>query len=184
MEKDYRSVLDLHRDLLGPGAFTDSLEKEIKGRQVSQAVFSIRNRRGLTQKQLADKMGLSQSAVSKFEASNDDKITVGELLRFSRALGISTELVIFDKKMKAADKVKYHWMKIKGELDGLVNLSHGDKEMERGVRKFTEEAFMNITSGLMRCLDRVKETGDKVSSGLKITGVTSNHPNKETATAR
>lgn len=177
MGNSYKSVLELHKDLAGSGDFTSTLEKDIKGRQVATAIFSVRNKLGITQKQLAHKMGLSQSAISKFESSPDEKITVGELLKFSRALGISTELVIYDKKMTAVDKVKYHWFKIKAELDGLRAMSDGDKAMEKGVSKFTEEAFVNITSGLLKCLERFKGQKDLSGpSGLRISGVTSSEP--------
>jgi len=173
MEKKYKSVLEMEKDLGESSDFYSSLEKEIKGQRVARAIFSIRNKKGLTQKELSEKMKITQSAVSKLESSPDKKITIGQLLAVSRAMGTTTELLIFDKEMKSVDKVKYHWFKIKAELDNLISLCNGDKEIQKGVQQFTEEAFINITSGLIKQLERVKGGKQEHNKGLEITGIVS-----------
>lgn len=60
----------------------DSQEAQAFGMVLGQVVVRLRTQRGWTQAQLADKLGLSQSAVSKIEAGKrPDAFLYGQLAR-------------------------------------------------------------------------------------------------------
>lgn len=64
---------------------------------VSQLV-ALRKRKGLTQQQIADRMGVDQSAISKLENVNNGrrKISAEQLNRYARAVGAYTGHIVLD----------------------------------------------------------------------------------------
>jgi len=71
-----------------------------------------------------------------------------------------------------ADRVKSHYYAIIKLLEEMNCLAEGDKTIEAGVAKFHEEAFANITTGLLDCLLKAKTREKKsplhVSSPVDI----------------
>lgn len=63
-----------------------------KGTEVIDRLVLERVRAGLTQTELARRLGTSQSYVSKLEDSVDADLTLGEIDRYSAALGITAGL--------------------------------------------------------------------------------------------
>jgi len=55
----YSSVMEMVRDLSGDSAFADRLENRIAGKAVVKNLTILRVRKGLTQKDVAEKMGCS-----------------------------------------------------------------------------------------------------------------------------
>lgn len=75
---------------------------------VSQLV-ALRKRKGFTQQEVADHMGVEQSTVSKIENSNSGRrrISADQLHRYARAIGAYTGHVVVD----ADDSRGYHLLK-------------------------------------------------------------------------
>ena len=67
----------------------DDLALELAGRRIAEA----RRAKGLTQKQLGDKLKLPQSQISRIER-NPDRSTVRTLKRIARALGVNVRALI------------------------------------------------------------------------------------------
>lgn len=63
-----------------------------KGTEIIDRLMLERVRAGLTQAELARRLGTSQSWVSKLEASEDADLTLGDIERYSAALGIKAGL--------------------------------------------------------------------------------------------
>ncbi len=68
---------------------------------LTQAMREVRQLKGLTQKQLAEKLGIGQSWVSKLESANNDH-TFESVLKYLEALGADFEvtIIINNKKLK------------------------------------------------------------------------------------
>lgn len=155
MGKKYNTVLGMVNEISGDKDFNKSLEKEIKGRQISKTLFSMRCKRGLTQSQLAEKAHFSQGKISKIEKSFDTDLTMKDLAAYCSALNMRIEIGFTDMRMTLVDRVKYHYFMLRNLLDKMRDLAKGDKSMEEGVKKFTKEAFVNISFGLLDCLCKV-----------------------------
>jgi DNA-binding transcriptional regulator YiaG len=72
---------------------TDELsDEELKAAEyiasIAQSIQKQRRTQGLTQKQLADRLGVSQAMVSQWE-NGEENFTVTTLVRISSALGLS-----------------------------------------------------------------------------------------------
>ncbi|MBE7444682.1 MAG: helix-turn-helix transcriptional regulator [Planctomycetia bacterium] len=161
MGKKYNTVLGMVNEISEDKDFNKSLEKEIKGRQISKTLFSMRCKRGLTQSQLAEKAHFSQGKISKIEKSFDTDLTMKDLAAYCSALNMRVEIGFSDMRITLADRVKYHYFMLKTLLDEMRGLAKGDKTMEAGVEKFTREAFVNITFGLLACLQKAKPEEEK-----------------------
>lgn len=155
MDKKYTSVLEMINDISDDNDFNKSLEKEIKGKQISKTLFSMRCKRGLTQAQLAKKANFSQGKISKIEHSFDTDLTIKDIAAYCSALNMRVEIGFSDMRITMVDRVKHCYFELKNLLDEMRSLAKGDKTMEEGVRKFTEETFVNITVGLFDCLRKV-----------------------------
>ena len=155
MARKYESVLGLAKDLLGADEGA-KLEEELKSRQVAKALFAMRAKRGLTQAELAKKAHLSQGKISKIENSVDAALSMKDLISYCSALGMQIEIGFADMKLTIPERVKMHYFKLKELLDHLRELAKGDEAIERGVQRFTAEAFFNISFGLLDCLSKVK----------------------------
>lgn len=66
-----------------------------------KAIRRARLRAGLTQQQLAEKVGRDQSEISRIEAGKT-ALTVPLLLRLARALGVAPGALLDEKRRQAA----------------------------------------------------------------------------------
>ena len=106
-DKRYDSVSDLVHDISDDTAFADALDQQIDEQRMATTLFLMRNREGLTQAQLAERMGCTQSRVSKLEHASLSSISVQDLIDYSTALGADLNIVF--QKMDAAAMVKHHF---------------------------------------------------------------------------
>ncbi|MEX2444747.1 MAG: helix-turn-helix domain-containing protein [Alkalispirochaeta sp.] len=140
-DKRYDSVSDLVHDISDDTAFADALDQEIDEQRMATTLFVLRNREGLTQAELAERMGCTQSRVSKLEHASFSSISVQDLIDYSTALG--TDLNISFQKMNAAALVKHHFFQIKKHMDDIRELVGDDPEMVEGAKKFYDEWLVN-----------------------------------------
>lgn len=156
MGKQYDNVIEMVKDISKDSEFNKSLEKEIKTRQISKTLFAMRCKSGLTQSQIAEKIKCSQGRVSKIENSYDIELTIKDLADYCTAIDMRLEIGFSNLGLTLADKVKFHYFKIRNLLDTMLGLARGDKTIEAGVEKFAKEAFVNISFGLLECLQKAK----------------------------
>ena len=144
MTKKFKNVSDLIKSM----DFPEERKKEqvdfINARHLSRLLTVMRTKKGMNQKQAAEKCGCTQSWISKIEYKEDRKITIGELLDYSDALGLEMSVVFLPKKMKIVDRVKLHAFEIEKLLQRLIKLSKGDKQMEKAATAFHSECLVNM----------------------------------------
>ncbi|VGO17005.1 hypothetical protein PDESU_05599 [Pontiella desulfatans] len=146
MSKKYQSVSDLIKSMDLPEERKQEQIDYINARRLSRLLTVMRAKQGMNQQQAAEKCGCSQSRISKLEYKEDRKITVGELLDYSDALGLDLSVQFTPKKMKIVDRVKMHAFQIEQLLQRLVKLSKGDKKMEKAASSFHGECLVNLLS--------------------------------------
>jgi transcriptional regulator with XRE-family HTH domain len=91
----------------------EDIQDELQAQSLASVLFSMRCQHGLTQQQLADKMGVTQSQISKLEHAKPEQITIQDLNDYSAALGIDV-VIRFQKSMTAVGKPSF---KIEGPED-------------------------------------------------------------------
>jgi len=158
--KRYQTVADMVRDVSEEHAFGKDVERRISSRRLVKKLFALRSERGLSQRDVAQKLGCSQSRVSKLEASVDSDLRLGDLNGYIKALDLDLSLVVSPENRTAAGLVKYHAFSIKRLLDRLAVLARGDDKIAKGVAGFFGEAFFNLVRLLQDSASRLPKQPD------------------------
>ncbi len=153
-EKTYNSVSELYAKHASAEE-CESFVKYLDSRKLAKTLFALRNKAGLTQNELAEKTGITQSKVSKIEHAQDVTLTIGDILQFCDGLNLQLHLGLMPEGMSLVNKVKFHWNELQKHLETIQEISNGDTVMEKAARDFTFEAAHNITNGLFDCLENV-----------------------------
>lgn len=75
-------------------AFQAQVEEELAAINVAQDLVALRESRGLSQAQLASRLGITQSAVAQLESAQPKNVELRTLVRIATALGAQVEVSI------------------------------------------------------------------------------------------
>lgn len=167
MGKRYTSVEHMVNDLADKSFSREFVERSAKTR-LSRTLFVLRNKAGLTQSEVGDRLGWTQSAVSKFEREEVDKIKFGDLERYLNAIDIQMDFSFFEKGDTVVDKVKYHVFETKMLLDRLATMVGEDEKILQEVSNFFAEYFINVTRFYVDSASRLPRPDDVFDSTMKF----------------
>lgn len=122
------------------------VESDLKHRVMAHYLYGARSTRGVSQKDIADKMRCSQSRVSKLENSIDAEWSVGDVTAYLDALSLKAQMMILPKDAIIFDEVKCHAFAIRDCLNEMVKMAGDDHAIGIGVSKAHIEAMVNLTS--------------------------------------
>ena len=71
------------------------MEAHLEETRLGRLLFRHRCEAGLSQKELADRLGATQGTISKLEDRADRHMRVGDLTRYASALGLGVELIFY-----------------------------------------------------------------------------------------
>lgn len=163
MSKNYTSVLNLVKDVSDDKNFIKDFDTLINSRQITKTLFSLRCKANLSQVELAKKMNCTQGKISKIENSKDLDLSIDDLVKYCQAVNMKLEIGFSDLRMTMVDRVKYHYFMLKNLLEEMPELSGGDETINAGVEKFTKEAFVNISFGLLECVKKAMKTNESLA---------------------
>lgn len=143
MAKHYQSVSEMVGAVIDDKAFKQEFEREVADRSLAGTLFAMRCRNGITQADMARRLGCTQSRLSKLEHSGMDGIRMSDLVAYAKALDLNLS-ISFHKSMTAVECVKFHALQIKKHLDHLARLAHRDDEIFAGVKTFYAEYILNV----------------------------------------
>ena len=75
-------------------AFQAQVEEELAAIHVAQDLVALRESRGLSQAQLADRLGVTQSAIAQMESAQPRNVELRTLVRVATALGARVDVSI------------------------------------------------------------------------------------------
>jgi predicted XRE-type DNA-binding protein len=75
-------------------AFQAQVEEELAAINVAQDLVALRESRGLSQAQLADRLGITQSAIAQLESAQPKNVELRTLVRVATALGARVDVSI------------------------------------------------------------------------------------------
>ena len=75
-------------------AFQAQVEEELAAINVAQDLVALRESRGLSQVQLADRLGITQSAIAQLESAQPKNVELRTLVRVATALGAHVDVSI------------------------------------------------------------------------------------------
>lgn len=152
----------------------NSIVRDVEAR-MSQTKFvsmltEARARKGMTQKDIATKIGTSVSKVSRFEASNDDDLRIGDAKDYLNALDLEASIAFFDKSMPTTNQIKHYIFEIEKLLTHLTSIAKScddDRQIVDGISRFRGEVLYNfmikyIMSG--KDFPKLQTTNDRSST--------------------
>lgn len=96
-------------------------------------------------------MGVGPSKVCRREACNDKELNLGDVMLYSKALGVNMSVLFDDPSLLAADLIKHHVFSVHDLLEKLMKLAHtvgGDDTISGKIKQFYGEVLFNFTLGL------------------------------------
>ena len=131
MSKAYASVSDMVRDSCD-AEFADDFDKHLSEHGVSKILAVIRCAKGMTQEDVATKMGTNQAKVSRLERTADSNLNFGDIVSYIHALGQSMQILFMPTRTSAVDHIRFHVNSIKHEMERLVELAGQDRRIGDG----------------------------------------------------
>jgi transcriptional regulator with XRE-family HTH domain len=89
----YNSVRDMLKGTLDPED-SDRTIAYLDARELVRSLIVLRIGQGVTQVEIAGRMGCGQAKISKLERSQDADLGLGDVVAFAKALGKGVKLVI------------------------------------------------------------------------------------------
>jgi transcriptional regulator with XRE-family HTH domain len=163
--RKYSSVAELMRGEGVSQEIQDKVNEMEKETRVVLQLARLRQAAGITQKEMAKAMGVTQSAVSKLESGTDLDVTLREIRDYSRVTDQRIGLM-FGKPATHVESVKCHALAIRHHLESLATIANRHDELEKEIQAFFGEAFFNILTILAECGDKLPSNGR--DSGVRI----------------
>lgn len=168
MAKRHKSVTDLVRDVGGDASFQARLEDELAKKTLAKILFAMRCAGGVTQEEMAKRLGCSQSKISKIEHSEDTDLQLGDLIDYAKALDVQMSLA-FHKHMNSVESVEYHALRMKEHLDRLATLASRDDQILEGVARFFNETLVNLLNLFSQSAAKLKESKHGAKEPFEVT---------------
>ena len=127
MNKTYNNVAGMLKGIGVESSFVKDVEKEIASHSIARTLSGLRCKEGLNQKELAQKMGVSQSKVSRIEGAKDLDICMGDMITYTKALNFNIEIGIRPSKRSCIERIKYYAFKTQEALNKLIHIAKGDR---------------------------------------------------------
>jgi ribosome-binding protein aMBF1 (putative translation factor) len=98
MTKAKKTNFDKHleRELKNP-KFAKGFYEELEKTQLAIKIAEAREKRKMTQKQLAERVGTSQSVIARIENPNYDRFTIKTLRKIANALDANLEISLHSR---------------------------------------------------------------------------------------
>ena len=143
-KKQYTSVSAMLADSGIDKSIKERIEKRIAGRQLIKHLMAMRALRDMSQKDVAEKIGCTQSRISKLERSTDEDLRLGDLHNYANAVGMDVGVLLADKERTSVDWIKHHAFQIKRLLERLAKLANIDESIEKGVTRTFRDTLFNL----------------------------------------
>jgi transcriptional regulator with XRE-family HTH domain len=183
--RKYDSVEALMR---GEGVSTsvqEKVEKFARETRLSLHLAKLRQKAGITQKEMADALKVTQSAISKLEAGTDEHITLHHVQEYSRITGSRINL-FFGKPFSDEEALSMLIDSLKERLEKLAGAAHNQDSKDK-VKVFFGDACQQILQAVLLCNcklpidenDHIQEMRVEIISGKKVIP-----PNESAATVK
>lgn len=152
--KGYKSVAEAFSDIVGE-EHANELGDQMRSRRVIKALCGLRTVRGVTQQDIANQLGTTQSKVSKLENGVDADLRFRELEAYAKSTDSDVTILISPRGKSLAEQIKYHACSIRAAFLELAELAHKDESVARGVADLHAQAFCNLNRFLQETSEKL-----------------------------
>lgn len=162
--KTYQSVDEMIRDVVGD-RFADELVEKDKARRLAKSLTALRCSQGMSQTALARRMRCGQPKVSKIEAARDEDLSFGDLVAYTKALGVPLHIALRPEPTKGDRRIQTHLAGIKHELGELAALTAPDgDEPANELESFALELMQSLVSTVGIAAERLPREDEPVDA--------------------
>ena len=145
----FTSIGDAAAYLAGDEKVKQQVDEEICCSQLVNTLLQLRIEKGISQKELAKRIGCDPSKISRLEAGNDLQLRMGDVMQYLSALNVKMNMVVEDTSLPVAEQIKQHVFLIHEKLEQLVKLGKqvdGDEVIINKIHVFCSEVLFNFLS--------------------------------------
>lgn len=157
----FSSVEEMVKAVSDDAAFEEEFSNRVAAREVVKKLFAIRNSMGLSQKDIAERIGCTQSKVSKLEAGTDADLRVGDLESYLSCLGLEGRLILTKGEPRVVDDIKYYFCGLSEALNRLKDLAHNDPQIAAEVGNFSQEVAFNFIGRISQFISELPSDARK-----------------------
>ena len=156
-------------------AQVEALDEEVEDPQgeydVSRALSDLRCSHKLTQEELAERAGCTQSKISRIENSSNDRLKLDDLTMYARAFNMQVS-IDFTRESSSADATERLARQIRNGLVDVAERARHEGAADEGAKKTYEaflfsmlELFMDNLEGLRAHRNGSPESRETMSAG-------------------
>jgi predicted XRE-type DNA-binding protein len=140
--KAYTGVTEMIRDT--DPELAEEFESYLSQRKLVECLNVLRCTKGVSQAEIAERMGCGQSKVSKIEAAVDLDLNFGDIVHYTHALQQVMHITFMPARTTSVDHIRFHVNSIKSELTKLMKLAGDDEVIANGVGDFAIDMAQNF----------------------------------------
>ncbi len=152
MEKHDASVSEMVRDTAPDKILHGELEGHLADYNVSRALYTLRCSQNVTQAELAQRAGCTQSKISRIENSRNDRLKLEDLAIYARVFNMQVS-IDFAQESTAADAIGRLARQIRNSLDEVADRVQNEKAASEGAKKPYETFLFDMLDLLMDNLE-------------------------------
>lgn len=172
--KRYKTVDSLLADLFpGDKEIIDSVNQAYYRDAMANHLFILRTKAGVSQKEMAKRLNVSQSVISKME-NKGDYLKFNDVIRYIGALGYAVDFAVL-KRGQHIDYLSSYFTRIKSIMDELQKLAGDDPDISQGVR----EAFLALSKSML--MDVLPKLEKKMSNQQRPIAISMNSDDRDAA---
>jgi len=167
-EGRYSNVSEMVDAISDDDSFKEQFKERLHSRQIIRSLVAERASQGVSQSDIADELGCTQSRISKVENGFDLDLSLRDLAGYAKVLGKELHFLSSERGYGLADRVKYHAFSMREALLQLVELAHKDDVTVRGVAKLHAECFVNVVKFLQETSSYLPPSPDDGEPYIRI----------------
>ena len=171
MEKRVSPVLEMVRDTVPDEDFKDKSDGYSADYGVSRSLTALRCSHDVTQEELADRAGCTQSKISRIENSSNDRLKLDDLAMYARAFNMRVS-IDFAPESSSTDATERLARQIRNGLDNVAAKVRREGAADEGAKEAYEtflfemlDLFMDNLEGLRACRNGSPESGYTTRTG-------------------
>ena len=122
------------------------VQDQIDACHLTTQLIIARNKCGLTQRQLAKRMGVSASKICRMESGIDADLDFGFVAAYCAALGRTVKVEISDTEQSEAETIRHAVESVRTGLDTLASIATVNKkpDMERKIQAVKADILLDF----------------------------------------
>ena len=174
---EYASVQEM-LDALAGEPFASEFAEWKEKTQLSKTLFILRIKSGLTEREVADRLGWTEDDVMKFEVEESGKINFNDFMLYLGAIGLKTNISFVREDTSIVDMVKCHVFETHKLLNQLVEMAGEDEKIAQEVSSFLVDEYLPVVSELCAKTVSLFSRPEDIYKTLEKIGELIPHPKK------